>query len=118
MKIFVRGIIIKIFYFFEECQEINRAICVELYKTINKLNTNFMRDLFKLRFTDRTVREKHKVNMIIPEFNQVAYGKKCLRTFGAKLWNSLPYYIKSSENIESFKRTIKHWNGERYLLGF
>ena len=30
-----------------------RALCVELYKTINKLNPDFMRDLFKLRFTDR-----------------------------------------------------------------
>ena len=92
-----------------------RALCVELYKTINQLNPDFMRDLFKLRFTNRPVREKYKMNMIIPEFNQVSYGKKSLSTFGPKLWNSLPYYIKSSENLESFKRTIKHWNGERCL---
>ena len=79
------------------------------------INPDFMRDLFKLRFTNRPVREKYKMNMIIPEFNQVSYGKKSLRTFGPKLWNSLPYHIKSSENLESFKRTIKHWNGERCL---
>ena len=53
--------------------------------------------------------------MIIPDFNQVSYGKMSLRTFDAKLWNSLPYHIKSSENLESFKRIIKHRNGERYL---
>ena len=92
-----------------------RALCVELYKTINKLNPDFMRDFFKLRFTNRPVREKYKMNMIIPELNQVSYGKKSLRTFGPKLRNSLPYHIKSSENLESFKRTIKHCNGERYL---
>ena len=51
--------------------------------------------------------------MIIPEYNQVSYGKKSLRTFGPKLWNNMPYHIKSCENLESFKRTIKHWNGER-----
>ena len=85
-------------------------------KTINKLNPDFMRDLFKLRFTNRPVREKYKMNMIIPEFNQVSYGKKSLRTFGPKLWNSLPYHIKSSENLESFKRTIKHCNGECCLF--
>ena len=67
-----------------------------------------MRDLFKLRFTDRSVPEKYKMNMIIPEFNQVTYGKKSLRTFAPKLWHSLPYHIKSTENLESFKRTIKH----------
>ena len=58
-----------------------------------------MRYLFKLRLTKRSVREKYKMNMIIPEFNQVSYGKKSLRTFNPKLWNSLPYHIKSSENL-------------------
>ena len=53
--------------------------------------------------------------MIIPEFNQVSYGKKSLRTFIPKLWKGLPYHTKSSENLEFFKRTIKHWNGERCL---
>ena len=28
-----------------------RALCIELYKTINKLNPNFKRYLFKLRLT-------------------------------------------------------------------
>ena len=58
-----------------------------------------MRYLFKLRLTKRSAREKYKMNMIIPEFNQVSYGKKSLRTFNPKLWNSLPYHIKSSENL-------------------
>ena len=92
-----------------------RAICVELYKTINKVNPNFMRDLFKLRLTSGPALEKYKMNMIIPEFNQISYGKKSLKTFYPKLWNSLPYLIKSFENLESFKKTIKHWNGERRL---
>ena len=56
------------------------------------------------------------MNKIFPEFNQVSNVKKSLRTFGPKLWNSLPYHIKSSENLESFKRTIKHWNGKHCLF--
>ena len=92
-----------------------RALCAEFYKTINKLNLNFMRDFFKLRLTNRPVREKYKMNMIIPEFNQIEDGKKRLRTFGPKLWNNLLYHIKSSENLGSFKRRIKHWIGERCL---
>ena len=74
-----------------------------------------MRDLFKLRFTNRSVRKKDKINMIIPEFNQASHGTKSLKTYGPKFWNSPPYHIKSSENLESFKRTMKHWNGERCL---
>ena len=43
-----------------------------------------MRDLFKLRFTSRPDLQKYIMNMIIPEFNQITYGKS-LRTFGHKL---------------------------------
>ena len=62
-----------------------------------------MRDLFSLRETSTLVREKYMLNLNIPVHNQV--------TFGPKVWNSLPYHIKSSENLESFKMRIKHWNG-------
>ena len=65
-----------------------------------------MRDL--LNYDYPIVREKYKMNMIIPEFNQVSYRKKSLRIFDPKLWNSLPYLIKSSKNLEFFKRTMKH----------
>ena len=57
-----------------------RALCVQFYNTISKLNPNFMRNLFKLQLTNRLVREKCKMNMTISEFNQVYYGKKSLRT--------------------------------------
>ena len=52
------------------------------------------------------------MNIVIPEFNQVSYLKKSLRISGPKLLNCLPYYNKSSENLESFKRATKNWNGK------
>ena len=48
--------------------KILRALCVKLYKTI-KPYLNFMTDLFK--FSDRSIREKYKMSLIIPVFNQV-----------------------------------------------
>ena len=86
-----------------------RALCVELYKTINNLNPNFMRNLFKLQFTNRPVREKYQMNIIIPEFNQVYYGESSFRAFSPKLWNSLSHHIKSSENL------VEHSSGEPCL---
>ena len=52
------------------------------YKWLQKKGHAFMRDLLKLRLTTRPVREKYK--MIIPELNQVSYGKKSLIIFGLK----------------------------------
>ena len=41
---------------------------MELYKTINKLNPNFMGNLFDLELSRKDVSEKYKMNMIITEF--------------------------------------------------
>ena len=86
-------------------------LCVEIYKTINNLNPSFMRQIFELRETNRNVREKYRLNSNIPSYNQVTFGKKSLRIFGPKIWNSLPYHIKSSKNFETFKTVIKNWDG-------
>ena len=90
-----------------------RILCTEIYKTINNLNPEFMRDLFSLRETSRLVREKYMLNLNIPVHKQVTFGSKSLRVFGLKVWNSLSYHIKSSENLKSLKLIIKHWNGTR-----
>ena len=89
-----------------------RLLCIEIYKTINNLNPEFMRDLLSLRETSRLIREKYMLNLNIPVHNQVTSGSKSLRVFGPKVWNSLHYHIKSSENLGSFKMIIKHWNGK------
>ena len=90
-----------------------RLLCIEIYKTVNNLNPEFMRDLFSLREIGRLIREKYMLNLSIPVHNQVTFGSKSLRVFGPKVSNSLPYHIKSSENLQSFNMIIKHWNGTR-----
>ena len=90
-----------------------RILCTKIYKTINNLNPEFMRDRFSLRETSRLVREKYMLNLNILVHNQVTFRSKSLRVFGPKVWNSLPYHIKSSENFKPFKLIIKHWNGTR-----
>ena len=87
-----------------------RFLCVEIYKTINNLNPSFMKQIFELRETNRNVREKYRLNLNIPNYNQVTFGEKSLRIFGPKIWNSLPYRIKSSKNLGTFKTVIKNWD--------
>ena len=88
-----------------------RFLCVEIYKTFNNLNPSFMKQIFKLRETNRSVSGKNRLNLNIPNYNQVTFGKKSLRIFGPKIWNSLLYHIKSSKNLESFQTVIKNWDG-------
>ena len=89
-----------------------RTLCIEIFKTLNDLNPSFMKENFNLRQTNRPVREKCKLNLVIPSYNQVTFGRKALTFFGPKTWNSFPYHIKSAENRASFKTMIKFWNDE------
>ena len=89
-----------------------RTLCIEVFKTLKNLNPSFVKEIFSLRQTNRPVCEKYKLNLDIPSYNQVTFGRKTLRFFGPKTWNSLPYHIKSAENLASLKTMIKFGNGE------
>ena len=71
-----------------------------------------MKEIFSFSQKNRAVREKYKLNLDIPSYNQVTFGSKALTFFGLKTWNSLPYHIKSAKNLASFRTMIKFWNGE------
>ena len=92
-------------------------MCVEIYKTINKLNPEFMNNIFKVKDNKRVreqsiiVREQYKLNLETPEWNQVTFGAKNLKVYGSKVWNSLPSHVKTSENLIQFKSLMKNWNG-------
>ena len=88
-----------------------RSLCVEICKSINSMNPSFMNEIFRLRVTNRMVRSQYRLNLEIPKVNQVSFGNKSIRSFGPKIWNSLPPHIKSCENLETFKRVIRNWDG-------
>ena len=52
-----------------------------------------------------------KQNLNVPKVNQASYGEQSLRYYGPKIWNSLPFHVKTSENLKTFKDIIKNWNG-------
>ena len=55
-----------------------RSLCIEVYKTINNLNAEFMKNLFKVPKSNRAQRDQCNLNLEIPKSNQVAIGTKCL----------------------------------------
>ena len=80
-----------------------RTLSTEIFKTLNNINSSFMKDIFRLHITNRPTLEKYKLNLEIPNSN--------LRYLNPKLWNSFSYHVKSSENLSEFKALIKSWNG-------
>ena len=66
--------------------------------------------MFRLIVTNRMVRSQYRLNFDIPKVPQVSFSNKSIRSFGPKIWNSLPPHIKYCENLETFKRVIKNWD--------
>ena len=84
-------------------------LCTEIYKTLNNLNPNFMKEIFEQRLSSRPVGEQYKLNLNILKKRQVTFGTKSLKRLGPKMWNNLPYHIKY-ENLSVFKNLTKKWN--------
>ena len=81
-----------------------RVLCLEIYKTLNDLNPDYMKNIFRKRAN----RHSNRLNNIeVPTVNQVTYGKNSLRALGPRIWNSLPNHIKSSETLLIKKKASK-----------
>ena len=91
-----------------------RTFCVEIYKTFNDLNPSFMNNIFILKINDREVRDKYKLNLDIPKWNQRTFGYKSLKGLGLKIWNNSPYHVKSSDSFDTFKNKLKNWDGNLF----
>ena len=70
-----------------------------------------MKNIFEMKTNNRIVREKYKLNLNIPRTNQVTFGTNSLKSYGPKIWNTLPFSIKTVENLKVFKTLIEKWNG-------
>ena len=88
-----------------------RTLCVEIYKTLNDLNPSFTNNIFKLKINSREVRDKCKLNLDIPKWKQRTFGYKSLKVLGTKIWNNLPYHVKSSDNLDTLKNLLENWDG-------
>jgi hypothetical protein len=88
-----------------------KEIVIEVYKTVNKINPEFMHDIFVAKDTSHNFRDGHILRM--PNFNTIQYGKMSFAYYGAHLWNLLPNHFKSSINFNTFKRLLKDWDGPK-----
>ena len=91
-----------------------RRLCVEIYKITNKVNPEFMNNIFEVKEDKRLVKEQYILNLETPKWNQVTFGAKSLKVNGLKIKNSLSFNIKSSENLIIFKGLIKNWNSDLF----
>ena len=82
-----------------------KHLCIEIFRTLNKLNPFFMQDIFIVRSSSYLLREA--INLQHYRLNQITFGLKNVRSLGPQVWNELPNNMKSAEKLNIFKTPLK-----------
>ena len=84
-----------------------KTLAIEIFKTVNELNPNFMKTIF----TSKTNSRVRSFELLVKNRNTEKYGSKSLMALGPKIWNALPQNIKKETSFSKFKEYIKSWSG-------
>ena len=78
----------------------------EMYKAVNGMSPEILRDLFKVKVPRYNLRSK--ITVQVNHCRTVKHGLNKLSTYGAKLWNSLPDKIKHVD-YQTFCKHADEW---------
>lgn len=87
-------------------QFIEYRILIIVYQCINCIMPSYMYDLFKFSVKDRDLRGNYKFLLVVPKV-RTKFGERSLSYLGPKFWNALPFDVKMSTTLLSFKRKVK-----------
>ena len=62
-----------------------KTLATEIFKTVNKLNPNFMKTIFTFKTNSRV----RPFDLLVKNRNTEEYGSKSLIALGPKIWNAL-----------------------------
>ena len=91
-----------------------RFLLIEIFKSLNSLNPEFMWGIFKSKQTPYNF--SSGASLKLPCSNTIKYGANSIVFRGSLLWCNLPNFIKSSSSISSFKRKLNSWSGSKLHL--
>ena len=95
------------------CHQNIQRILIEIYKALQEISGNSLKELFVKRESTISLRCKPEL-YVIPSLNSVLKGKNSLRYFGSVIQNSLPIEIREDHSILSFVPKIKQWKSFAY----
>ena len=79
-------------------------LAIEIFKTINNLNPDFMKNIF----TSKQNACVRPLDLLVRSHKTPTYSNKSLTILGPKIWNALPIEIKR-ETLSKFKEYVKLW---------
>ena len=88
---------------------IDYKIALIVFKCINNLAPLYLQKMLTLYQPNRALRSSNdKFILEKPKYNYTSYGGRSFPFYGPFVWNSLPFNLRSMNNIDTFKRNLKH----------
>ena len=88
-----------------------RVLVTKIFKSLHKLNPEFMWDLFEIKTAHYSLRSQSLLKL--PSSNTRSYGLNSIMFRASILWNSLPNQLKCCQTLQEFKRKIRSWDGSQ-----
>ena len=86
-----------------------KAICIETFKCVNKINPSFLHDYFTINDSGYNLRDTMKIHP--PKVKTTTYGLKSFRYEASRILNSLPNEFKVITELSVFINHIAKWSG-------
>lgn len=84
-----------------------KTLCL-VYKSINNLAPLYLMEMFNLKQNSRLLRSSKDTLMLqVPKTKRKTFADRSIRVNGARLWNSIPFYIRNSKDLATFKSQLK-----------
>ena len=85
-----------------------KTLDIEIFKTINEPNPNFMKTIFTSKINYRA----RPFDLLVKNRNTEKYGSKSLMALDQKIWNALPENVKQETSFSKIKEYTKSWSGQ------
>jgi len=76
------------------------------YKALHPGRPPYLADLLQYHKTTKSTRLSSTQPLSVPRHN-LSFGSRAFRVSAPKVWNSLPFQIRQSESLPTFKRHLK-----------
>ena len=81
-----------------------RALLIEIYKSIHRLNPEIMWDMFFTKYIPYQFRSTNLLKL--PTTKTISHGLNAFIFRGSIIWNNLPDSLKNAENLSLFKSEL------------
>ena len=80
-----------------------------VYESVNRISPSVFHNIFEILSDvhQHDTRQARKGDIFMTRHDTLQYGERSIRYTGAKSWNNIPFNIKQSPSVTSFRRQVK-----------